>query len=92
MTNADAFEEAALRLGKALDRLDFLLKPYIDGAFGRTLRADIAAFEDERYRLLADLGREAERARRLEAANDDVSERLEAVVTSLRAFAVPEES
>lgn len=85
MANADAFDEAARRLSKALDSLDGLLQPHLDDNTVRVLRAEIAALEQERYRLVADLGQEAERARRLAEANDEVSERLDAVIASLRA-------
>ena len=54
------------------------------------LKEQIAAVENERDRLLAELEVERSRARRLEAANDEVSGRLEAVMGTLRDMAPAE--
>ena len=47
-------------------------------------REQVRFLTEERDRLLHDLDAERNRARRLEAANDEVSDRLEAVMVTLK--------
>lgn len=54
------------------------------------LKEQFRALTDERNRLAAELDAERVRARRLEAANNEVSGRLEAVMGTLRDMAPAE--
>jgi uncharacterized coiled-coil protein SlyX len=80
MSNSDALEEATARLTKALD------------TFGKTVaerrHADLAAeaLQEQIEALSADLGAEREKSERMAAANDEVSERLDSVIESVKAI------
>ena len=88
MAESDALQQATARLGAAVDGLENVLGPLIDEEDSvATLKQKLRFLTDERDRLLSELDAERSRARRLEAANDEVSGRLEAVMGTLREMA-----
>lgn len=88
MAESDALQQAAARLGAALDALENFLAPlFSDEDSVATLKQRLHQLRDERDRLLIELDAERNRAQRLEAANDEVSGRLEAVTGRLRGMA-----
>jgi hypothetical protein len=88
MAESDALQQATARLGAAVDGLENVLGPLIDEEDSvATLKQKLCFLTDERDRLLSELDAERSRARRLEAANDEVSGRLEAVIGTLREMA-----
>jgi hypothetical protein len=88
MAESDALQQATARLGAAVDGLENVLGPLIDEEDSvATLKQKLCFLTDERDRLLSELDAERSRARRLEAANDEVSGRLEAVMGTLREMA-----
>jgi chromosome segregation ATPase len=80
--------EALQRLNAALDELEGHLKDVFaeeDGdASIAALREQIRFLTDERDQLLVDLEAERSRVRRLKAANDEVSGRLDVVMGTLK--------
>jgi hypothetical protein len=79
--------EALQRLNAALDELEGHLKDVgeEDGdASIAALREQIRFLTDERDQLLVDLEAERSRVRRLKAANDEVSGRLDVVMGTLK--------
>ena len=77
MTQADALQQATKRLDRALGQLEgFLREVFAEQEGG----VSIAALK-EQVRFLTE---ERNRARRLAAANDEVSDRLEAVVSTIK--------
>ncbi len=88
MAESDALQQVTARLGAAVDGLENVLGPLIDEEDSvATLKQKLCFLTDERDRLLSELDAERSRARRLEAANDEVSGRLEAVMGTLREMA-----
>jgi chromosome segregation ATPase len=88
MAESDALQQAAARLGAALDALENFLAPlFSDEDSVANLKQRLHQLRDERDRLLIELEAERGRAQRLEAANDEVSGRLEAVTGRLRGMA-----
>jgi chromosome segregation ATPase len=88
MAESDALQQAAARLGVALDALEnFIVPLFSDEDSVASLKERLHQVTDERDRLLAALDAERSRAQRLEAANDEVSGRLEAVTGRLRGMA-----
>ena len=88
MAESDALQQATVRLGAAVDGLENVLGPLIDEEDSvATLKQKLRFLTDERDRLLLEVDAERSRARRLEAANDEVSGRLEAVMGTLREMA-----
>lgn len=88
MAESDALQQAAARLCAALDALENFLAPlFSDEDSVASLKQRLHLITDERDRLLAELDAERNRAQRLEAANDEVSGRLEAVTGRLRGMA-----
>jgi chromosome segregation ATPase len=88
MTQADALQQATKRLDKALDQLETYLRDVFvereGGVSVATLKEQVRFLTEERDRLLNDLDAERNKARRLAAANDEVSDRLEAVVMTIK--------
>ncbi len=88
MIQPDALQQAAERLDVALDDLEgFFRDIFADGEGGATiaeLREQIRSLTEERERLRLDLDAEKNRVRRLKAANDEVSGRLETVMMTLK--------
>jgi len=79
---------ALQRFDAALDELEIHLKPVFaedDGeATVPVLKEQVRFLTEERDQLLADLEAERSRIRRLKAANDEVSGRLEVVMGTLK--------
>ena len=88
MSQSDALQQATERLDAAADQLESFLR----GVFAERkaafpiaeLKEQVRFLTEERDRLLADLDAERNRVRRLKAANDEVSGRLEAVMVTLK--------
>lgn len=88
MTGPDALQQATERLDAAVDELEgFLQHILADGKGGdsvTSLKEKVRSLTEERDRLRIDLEAERSRVRRLKAANDEVSGRLEAVMVTLK--------
>jgi hypothetical protein len=88
MIQPDALQQATIRLDAALDELESFLRQVFAEGEGRAsvaaLQEQVRFLTDERDRLLLDLDAERNRVRRLKAANDEVSGRLEAVMVTLK--------
>ncbi|MHA1517681.1 MAG: DUF4164 family protein [Alphaproteobacteria bacterium] len=79
--------DALHRLDAAVDRLEsHLKKAFVDSGdvSAAALKEELRFLTEERDQLLADLEAERSRVRRLKAANDEVSGRLEAVMGTLK--------
>jgi uncharacterized protein DUF4164 len=88
MSQSDALERAAERLDLAVDQLETFLRQAFaeaeDGVSLAALREQVQFLTEERDRLLRELDAEKNRARRLAAANEEVSGRLTAVMITLK--------
>ena len=88
MGQSDALQQATERLDAAADQLETYLRGVFADAEGGVsiveLRSQVRFLSEERDRLLADLDAERNRVRRLKAANEEVSGRLEAVMVTLK--------
>lgn len=88
MSQPDALQQATQRLDAAVDELEiFLGSVFVEGEGGvsiATLKEQVRFLTEERYRLLVELDAEKSRVRRLMDANDEVSERLETVMGTLK--------
>jgi Domain of unknown function (DUF4164) len=88
MGQSDALQQATERLDAAADQLETFLRDVFADAEGGTsiaeLRDQVRFLSEERDRLLIDLDAERNRVRRLKAANEEVSGRLEAVMVTLK--------
>ena len=94
MGQSDALQQATARLDAAADQLETFLRGVFADVEGRVsveggvsiaeLRNQVRFLSEERDRLLADLDAERNRVRRLKAANEEVSGRLEAVMVTLK--------
>jgi chromosome segregation ATPase len=86
MGQSDALQRATERLDAAADQLEtFLSGADAEGGVSiAELRDQVRFLSQERERLLADLDAERNRVRRLKAANEEVSGRLEAVMVTLK--------
>lgn len=88
MGQSDALQRATERLDAAADQLETFLSGVFADAEGGVciaeLRDQVRFLSQERERLLADLDAERNRVRRLKAANEEVSGRLEAVMATLK--------
>jgi hypothetical protein len=88
MGQCDALQRATERLDAAADQLEIFLNGVFADAEGGVsiveLRDKVRFLSQERDRLLADLDTERSRVRRLKAANEEVSGRLEAVMATLK--------
>ncbi len=88
MSQSDALQRAAERLDLAVDQLETFLRQAFaqaeDGVSLATLREQVKFLTEERDRLIRDLDAEKNRVRRLAAANDEVSGRLDAVMVTLK--------
>ena len=87
MTQPDA-HQATERLDAAVDELEsFLRQVFAQGEGGvsvAALKEQVRFLTEERDRLLLDLDAEKSRVRRLQTANDEVSDRLEALMGTLK--------
>jgi chromosome segregation ATPase len=88
MSQPDALEQATERLDSAVDQLESFLRQVFakaeDGVSVAELRERVRFLSEERDRLLRDLDAEKNRVRRLKTANEEVSDRLEAVMETLK--------
>jgi hypothetical protein len=88
MTQPKALQQATERLNAAVDALDNRLqRVFAEGegdASVAALKEQIRFLTDERDQLLIDLEAERSRVRRLKAANDEVSGRLDTVLGTLK--------
>ena len=88
MSQPDALQQATQRLDAAVDELEiFLGSVFVEGEGGvsiATLKEQVRFLTEERDRLLVELDAEKSRVRRLIDANDEVSERLETVMGTLK--------
>ena len=79
---------ALRRLDAALDELESHLQQVFAEGDGEvslaTLKEEVRFLTEERDQLLAELDAERSRVRRLKAANDEVSDRLETVMGTLK--------
>jgi chromosome segregation ATPase len=88
MSQPDALQQATERLDSAVDQLESFLRQVFaeadEGVSVAALKQQIRFLTEERDRLIADLDAERNRSRRLKAANEEVSGRLEAVMVTLK--------
>ncbi|MBM3543379.1 MAG: DUF4164 family protein [Alphaproteobacteria bacterium] len=88
MTQAEALQQATKRLDVAVDELENFVRQVFAAGEGAVSLAEMQEqlryLADERDQLLQDLDAERERVRRLRAANEDVSGRLEAVMGTIK--------
>ncbi|MDX2317334.1 MAG: DUF4164 family protein [Hyphomicrobiaceae bacterium] len=88
MDEPKALQQATRRLDSAVDELEGRLQQvFYDGdsdASAGVLKEQVRFLTDERDQLLVDLEAERSRVRRLKAANDEVSGRLEAMTGTLK--------
>ena len=88
MSQPDALQQASDRLDAAVDQLEsFLRHVFSEGDEAvsvAALKEQVRFLSEERDRLLSDLDAERNRSRRLKAANEEVSGRLEAVMVTLK--------
>lgn len=85
MTKSDALQQATTRLDTALEALEgFLGRLFEDADSVATLKEQVQYLTEERDRLLGELEAERQRTSRLQAANEEVSGRLEAVMLTLK--------
>lgn len=88
MSQPDALQQATERLDSAVDQLEVFLRQVFaeaeNGISVAELREQVRFLTEERDRLLRDLDAEKNRVRRLKTANDEVSDRLEAVMETLK--------
>jgi len=88
MSQPDALQQATERLDTAVDQLESFLRQVFadaeDGVSVAALTEQIRFLTEERDRLLRDLDAEKNRVRRLKTANKEVSDRLEAVMVTLK--------
>jgi cell division protein ZapA (FtsZ GTPase activity inhibitor) len=88
MSQPDALQQATERLDSAADQLESFLRQVFgdaeDGVNVVALREQVRFLTEERDRLLRDLDAEKNRVRRLKTANEEVSDRLEAVMATLK--------
>ena len=88
MSQPDTLRQATERLDVAVDQLESFLRQVFagaeDGVSVAALQEQIRFLTEERDRLLRDLDAEKNRVRRLKTANEEVSDRLEALMSTLK--------
>jgi chromosome segregation ATPase len=88
MSQPDTLQQATERLDVAVDQLETFLRQVFDGAEDgvsvAALKEQIRCLTEERDRLLRDLDAEKNHVRRLKTANEEVSDRLEALMSTLK--------
>ena len=85
MSQSEAVQQSATRLDAAVDSLAKSINEFLEDIQSvAALREQVRTLTSERDRLLEELEDERGRARRLEAANDEVSDRLEALTGTLK--------
>jgi chromosome segregation ATPase len=85
MSQSEAVQQAATRLDAAVEAIAKSLNEFLEDIQSvAALREQVRTLTTERDRLAQELEDERSRARRLEAANDEVSDRLEALTGTLK--------
>jgi len=85
MTDASAIEAATRRLSAALDALEAALEHRRDTDRGENaLAAQVHALGTDRSKLASDLDAVTSRARRLEAANREIAQRIDTAMENIR--------
>jgi hypothetical protein len=85
MTDASAIEAATRRLSAALDALEAALEHRRDTDRGENaLAAQVHALGTDRSKLASDLDAVTARARRLEAANREIAQRIDTAMENIR--------
>ena len=85
MSQSDAVQQATTRLDVAVESLASSFNEFLEDIQSvASLREQVRTLTNERDRLSKELEDERGRARRLEAANDEVSDRLEALTGTLK--------
>jgi chromosome segregation ATPase len=88
MSQPDALQQATERLDSAVDQLETFLRQVFseaeDGVSVAALKEQVRFLSEERDRLLRDLDAEKNHVRRLKSANEEVSDRLESVMETLK--------
>ena len=88
MSQPDALQQATERLDSAVDQLETFLRQVFseaeDGVSVAALKEQVRFLSEERDRLLRDLDAEKSHVRRLKSANEEVSDRLESVMETLK--------
>ena len=85
MSEADSIEAASRRLALALDALDAAAERRREAARGEDAMAEqIHALGDDRARLAGELDQAVARARALETANREVSDRIARAIEAIR--------
>jgi hypothetical protein len=85
MSEQSAVDAAVKRLALALDALDAAVERRREGDRSEeTLASQVHALGSDRSKLAAALDGEAARSRRLEAANREVADRIDAAMASIR--------
>ena len=85
MTDQSPIEQATRRLSRALDALDAALERKHEIDRSRSVLVEqMHALDADRARLAADLDKETARTRRLETANRDIAQRLDAAMDNIR--------
>jgi len=85
MTDASAIEAATKRLSAALDALEAALEHRRDTDRGENaLAAQVHALGTDRSKLASDLDAATARARRLEAANREIAQRIDSAMENIR--------
>lgn len=92
MSEVDSIEAASRRLALALDALDAAAERRQDAVHGADAMAEqIHALGDDRARLAGELDHAMARARALESANREVSERIVRTIETIRGLVGGEE-
>jgi chromosome segregation ATPase len=85
MTDASAIEAATKRLSAALDALEAALEHRRDTDRGENaLAAQVHALGTDRSKLASDLDAATARARRLEATNREIAQRIDTAMENIR--------
>jgi hypothetical protein len=85
MTDPSAVEQATRRLSQALDMLDAAVDRRIEIDHSRTLLIEqVYALDADRSKLAAELDAQTAKARKLETANRDIAQRLDAAMENIR--------
>ena len=92
MTDKGAIETATRRLAAALDGLEAALdrRREVDGRES-SLSVQLASLGSDRSRLASELDQQMARASRLDAANREVAQRLNAAMETVRAMVEAQE-
>ena len=85
MTEQSAIDIAVKRLALALDALDAAVERRREADLGEQgLASQVHALDLDRTRLAAQLDDEAARARRLEATNREIAQRLDSAIAGIQ--------